>query len=286
MGSIVKGVGSFLGGNAQKNEYKDALKTERQYYQKGADALNKNYGESFDLYQPYVDLATLARPEFLKSVIDPGSYLNALDPMATGNQIRGALADRNTEATAILNQQVTEEPSYTYLADLAQRNLNQQLAARGKYFSGRAVAEGTNDLQNKLMQGLWDRNEDAKQVRLSDLNTRYGELAGSYADDFNRGMNIDSTKYSRLGDLMNVGSKGVDALASSKQNLGVNLSNLWGKLGSNQAAGTRALGDVRYNQWNQTGNNIGQGIDDAMNVAGNLLSGGKYFNPGKGQAIF
>lgn len=53
-----------------------------------------------------------------------------------------------------------------------------------------------------------------------------------------------------------------------------------------QAAGTRALGDVRYNQWNQTGNNIGQGIDDAMNVAGNLLSGGKYFNPGKGQAIF
>ncbi|CAG0940947.1 hypothetical protein [Geobacter sp.] len=284
MGDIVKGVGSFFGGNAQKNEYKNALESERAYYQKGADALTKNYGESFGLYQPYVELSKLALPEFQNAVLGSGSYLNALDPMATGNQIRGALSDRNAEASAILNQKVTADPSYTYLADLAQRNLNQQLAARGKYFSGRAVAEGTNDLQNKMVQGLWDRNEAAKQTRLSDLNTRYGELASSYADDFSRGMNVDNTRYTRLGDLMNVGSKGVDALASSKQNLGANLSNLWGKLGSNQAAGTRALGDVRYNQWNQTGNNIGEGISKTMNVAGNILSGGEFFN--KNQATW
>lgn len=276
MGGIVKGVGSFLGGNSQKKEYKNALKSERQYYQKGADALDKNYGESFDLYQPYVDLSKLALPEYQNAVLGADSYLNTLDPMATGNQIRGALTDRNTEAAAIMDRTPIADPSYTYLADLAQRNLNQQLAARGKYFSGRAVAEGTNDLQNRLMQGLWDRNEAAKQMRLGDLNTRYGELAGSYADDFNRGMNVDATKYSRLGDLMNVGSRGVDALASSKQNLGVNLSNLWGKLGSNQAAGTRALGDVRYNQWNQTGNNIGEGIDKALNTGMNVLSGGAF----------
>lgn len=276
MGGFARGVGSLFGGNSQKKEYKNALKSERQYYQKGADALNKGYGESFDLYSPYADISKTALPQYQQYVTGADSYLNSLDPMATGNKIRDALANRNTEAAAILNQQVTADPSYNYLADLAQRNLNEQLAARGKYFSGRAVAEGTNDLQNRMMQGLWDRNEAAKQMRMQDLNARYGELADSYSNDFSRGMSVDNARYNRLGDLLNVGSKGVDSLAASKQNLGINLSNLWGKLGSNQAAGTRALGDVRYNQWNQTGNNIGEGIDKAMNLGTKILSGGTF----------
>ncbi len=161
--------------------------------------------------QPYYDAGTVALKD-LAGLNGPGGTYD--------------------RSKAIIDAPTQQSPEFAYLNDLAQRNLNQQLAGRGKYFSGRAVAEGTNDLNNKMAANLWDRSLAEKQMRIGTENQNYSnirDLAGMGAQ-FAAGNAslINSGANTRAGLYTNAANQ----VSNSNNQAGESLSNLYTKLGN------------------------------------------------------
>ena len=233
-------IGSFIGGpilgsTNDAKKWNDSVTNwgdTREYYEKGATGI-KDYNTASTNQQLSARDQALAQSmagqsqalAYSQPYYDTGTV--ALSQLAALNGAGGTY-DRSK---AIIDAPTQQSPEFTYLNDLAQRNLNQQLAGRGKYFSGRAVAEGTNDLNNKLAANLWDRSLQEKQLRLGAENQNYtntkdlagmgAQFAAGNASLVNSGANTRAGLYTNSANqISNSNAKAGDSLANLYSNLG------------------------------------------------------------------
>lgn len=170
------------------------------------------------------------------------------DEQAYIDQVAGMEVDPSLKPFSMtyadLAAELPNDPLYQYQLQEAQKAMNQNLAARGKFFSGKA-AEYQNDAQRKLTaettQNLYNR-------KLSENNLRYQRLADAL--NIGRGFAANTGQ-----NAMQVGSSGQSSynqlgqgIGSSYQNLGNALQtsaystgNAWSNLGKDIAgfAGTQ-----------------------------------------------
>lgn len=237
MGAITSFMtGPGLGSTGAAKKWNDSVTNwgdTQAYYEKGAQGI-KDYNTTSNNQQLASRDQALAEQQagqnqalsYSQPYYDAGTV--ALKDLA-GLQGPGGTYDREQ---AILNATTQQRPEYAYLSDLAQRNLNQQLASRGQYFSGRAVAEGTNDLQNKLAANLYDQANQEKQLRLNSEQNNYSRLkdmagmgaqfAAGNASLINSGANTRAGLYTNTA----------NQISNSNNQAGASLSNLYTNLGN------------------------------------------------------
>lgn len=200
---------------------------------------------------------------------------------------------QRNQAPQNFNYQV--DPGFRFMQNEQNRILNQQLAGRGKYFSGRAVDETLGNANQRLVGNMYDtlynRNiaeADSKYgrgvnlglQRLGESNSlfdiasnAYSRKVGEATNRYGLGQELDEKKYDRLYSLAGIGSNADTAAATMKFNSGTNLSNLYGKLGASQALGYSRLADARaarygnMAKWNyQMASDAGDGVNQMMSM--------------------
>ena len=188
--------------------------------------------------------------------------------------LEGAATDRSN---AIKNYDYKVDPGFKFMQDEGLRSLNEQLAGRGKYFSGRAVEQGVNNLNNRLLgqeyDKLYNRNVteantgyDINSSRLSDLynknlgalDTRYNSAAAGY----NRRNELDTSQYSRLTDLLKIGQGAAGSVSNMGANTANQISNNQVNLGNTLASASIAQGQNKGNMYTGIGNSLSSLINN------------------------
>lgn len=184
---------SYLGSGAQQSAISKALGQLRSAYGMAGTTAADQFNKALALTQPYREAGTAILPTL-------GAYAAGLSP---GRATLQGLVDKGM---------------YDWQAQQLNKQLNAQLAARGRYDSG-AGLKVIGDAQRAL-----GAQEAEKQ--------------------FGRQLTLENMDYGRLLDLANMGMGAASGGAGIAQNQGTTLANLYTGLGQAQAQGTSAMGNA------------------------------------------
>lgn len=208
---------SVLGGNAQSSAINKALTQLQNAYGLAATTSQEQYDKALALQRPYRELGTSLLPTY-------GAYATGLSPG------RSTLSE------------MVNSGLYNWQADQLNKQINNQLTARGRYDSG-AGLKTLADAQRALAA-----QESEKQ--------------------FGRQLTLENMDYGRLLDAANMGMGAAAAGAGLAQNQGQNLANLYTGLGQAQAQGTSAMGNATASMYGGANKAIQGGLSNLYSQMG------------------
>lgn len=182
-----------LGGNAQTGAINKALSQLQGAYGMASSTAQDQYNKALAMQQPYRELGASILPTY-------GAYAAGLSP------------GRSTL------QNMADSGLYNWQAEQLNRQINNQLSARGRYDSG---------------AGLKTLADAQRALAAQEAEKKFG-----------RQLTLENMDYGRLLDAANMGMGAAAGGAGLAQNQGQNLANLYTGLGQSQAQGSTALGNA------------------------------------------
>ena len=259
---------------------REAADVQNQYAQQGMNALNKQYNQSQGYQQPYYDVGTQGMKSLAEMAgnggfnVTPYNYNQTYQPGNMPQQYQ----DQGFNFQA--------DPGYQWQLQQGNNAVQGNAAAGGMQLSGttqKALQRYGQGLANQTYGQAFNRNTNqrdygANQAQAGIQNWQnqnlfnLANLQGNRANEFNmyQAQNQQTgNQYNRMSDIAGVGQGAANYMSQLSQNYGNFLSDLYGSMGANQAAGI--MGQQAQQQ---------QGLNTAIGLGGlgtslaGLFSGG------------
>lgn len=203
-----------------------------------------------------------------------------------GVQTLSDLARLTTERdNAPKNFNYEVDPGFRFMQNEQSRILNQNLAGRGKYFSGRAVDETLGNANQRLIGNMYDTLYNRN---LSEADSRYGRgvnLVGQRLNEANTQFGVQGDRYARrAGEAGNRYQLNLADLLRKQENLWNLVKTGQGAAGSIGTMGAQAANSQVGSLSNLASNSLFSGMTRANTIAG---MGGNALNAiGTGMKVY
>lgn len=204
-GAAVGGITSAIGGNAQANAAKNALKVQQQNQQQALSGTAETSAEQKNNLNPYLQTGNQANSELQQQTNQPG---------------QGLLSNFTGSFQAPTADQAAATPGYQFQLQQGQKALENSAAAKGGVLSG-----GTAKALDQYSQGLASTN----------YQQTYNNAFQNYLQNYNQFETNQGNQFNRLSQLAGTGQNAATSLNSDLgQNNQVNAGVLTN--GANQQA--------------------------------------------------
>jgi hypothetical protein len=229
-GSLVQGLGSFLGSNSQADAAKAANAAYQQQVQPGVNFTNGVYNTAQGNLNPYIQAGATELPQYQNSV---NNYTQAANPTVS-----------NT-----FNESNWQDPGYAFRVDQANQAIEGSTASKGMTLGSGALKSlqtRGQDMASQEYQNAYDRYN-------TDANRQFNQNQQIYTNN----MGYQNQNIANQGNLVNAGYTASNALNGVGENTATQLNGLYTGLG-NMAAGSQSIqGQAQNNMWNNAGNFLG-----------------------------
>lgn len=238
--------GSLFGAFKGKGSIDDAVNAANKASKQGVDFQKYMYDTAMANYEPFRQLGLGAIPGM--SGVDPtggaGDFLTKLGDLSSNFKFN------------------EEDPAYKYKMDQSTKNINQQLAARGLYNS---------------RAGLNLQDESGRAIMADEYDKQYGRAYSSLMDQFNMSSKLGATNYSKLMDLIKIGTGASSSAGNAAMQLGQGVASSYGQMGGYDILGGQAGADF----WSGLG-----AMPMNYLLLSQMLSGGNKTTPSAGKVPY